>query len=163
MSSVPRALPALRRVGASCLMLLYLLAGTPLALAVTTLLAMADRSHHVAVQATAEGIQLVLLHDCVNSPTHRHGIVARTLTLMAQRPVEGHPDHVIDFAASPVSPLASAPAIAPAPDSSANQLLSLCDLCPCPAPLAPLAAAHPRPPPDANGLDLTLRSTVLLL
>src|SRR6185436_10784128 len=110
MPLVPCALPALRRVGASCLVLLYLLAGTPLTLAVTTLLATSDRSHHVAVQATAEGIQLVLRHDCVNSPTHRHGIVARTLTLMAQRPVEGQPDHVIAFAASAASHQAAAPA-----------------------------------------------------
>jgi hypothetical protein len=144
-------------------MLLYCLTGTPLALVLTTLLATADRSHYAAVHATAEGIQLVLLHDCVNSPTHRHGIVARTLILVAQPPIEGHPDHVIEFASSTVSHRASEPAIAPAPDSSVTQLLSLCDLSPCPAPLTPVATAHPRPPPEANGLVLTLRSTVLLL
>ena len=163
MPSIPRVLPALRRVGASCLMVLYLLAGTPLTLAVTTLLATADRSHHVAVQPTAEGIQLVLRHDCVNSSTHRHGIVARTLTLIAQGPVEGQPDHVIEFAASAVLHQAAAPAIAPAPDSSATGLSSPCELCPCPAPLTSVPATHPRPPADASARLLSLRSTVLLI
>ena len=144
-------------------MLLCWLTGTPLVPGLTTLLAMADRNHHVAVQLAAEGIQLVLCRDCVNSPSHRHGIIAQALALIAERPAEGHPDHVIQFAASSVSQRASAPAIAPAPDSPAPEFFPPFDLRPCAAPLTSVPAAHPRPPPDASGLLSSLRSTVLLI
>ena len=72
-----RRVPTLVRVGGSGLLLLYLLMATPLAPALTALLAMGDPSHHVAVQQTARGIRVVLRHDCLHSPTHRHGVVAR--------------------------------------------------------------------------------------
>lgn len=162
-STLLRYLPTLRRVGGSWLALLYLLTGTPLLPSVTTLLAMADRSHHVAVRQTTGGIQVVLHHDCVNSPLHHHGLAARALTLIAQRPAEGQADHVIQFSASAVSQQTSAPAIASPPDAPAAELISPCDLWSCPAPLTLVPAAHTRPPPDPGGLLLSLRSTVLLI
>lgn len=162
--SLPRCLPTLRRVGGSWLMWLYLLTGTPLVPSVTTLLAMADRSHQVAVQQTGVGIRVVLRHRCVTCPAHRHGIIARALTLIAQRPAEGHPDHVIQFAASAVSQRAPALALTPAARAPAPELFPPpCDLRPCPALLTSVLAAHPRPPPDAGGLLISLRSTVLLI
>lgn len=161
--SVPRSLPALRRVGASWLMLLCWLTGTPLVPGLTTLLAMADRGHPVAVQLAAEGIQVVLCHDCVKSPSHRHGIIAQALALIAERPAEGHPDHVIQFAASSVSQRASAFTLTQATGAPAPELVPASDLRPCPAPLASVPEGHPRPPPDASGLLPSLRSTVLLV
>jgi hypothetical protein len=152
-----------RRFAAGCLLWLFLVTTTPLAPVLTTGAGLADRSHHVALQQTARGIQVVLRHECPNSPTHRHGIVARALTLMAERPVGSQPDHIIQFTAS--APLEQPPAfiLAPAPDEIGPHLLI-----PCSAwrsltwlPLPP--AAYPRPPPLANSLPLQTRSTVLLV
>jgi len=144
-------------------MSLYLLTGTPLAPVLTTLLALTDRNHHVAVQQTAGGIQVVLRHDCVSSPAHHHGIIAQTLTLIAQRPAEGYPDHVIQFAASAVSQRACAVILTPATGAPAPELFPPGDFRPCPAALTAVSAAHPRPPSDASGLLISLRSTVLLV
>lgn len=92
------SLSAARRTRASLLMLLYLLALTPVTAELTALIGATDRSHHVTVQQTDTGIQVVLQHDCLSRTMHQHGLVARALTLIAQRPAAGHPDHVIQFA-----------------------------------------------------------------
>ncbi|MEK7678106.1 MAG: hypothetical protein AAB676_19930, partial [Verrucomicrobiota bacterium] len=136
---------------------------TPLAPALTALLALADRSHPVAVQQTARGIQVVLRHNFFNSPTHRHGMVARALTMIAERPVGSQPDHVIQFAASATSEQASALAIEPAPGAPAPGLFPSYDFLTCPARPTAVPAAHPRPPPGTSGLLLSLRSTVLVI
>ena len=162
-SAFLRHLPALRWVGGSCLVLLYLLTAIPLTPTLTALLAMADRSHQVAVQPTAHGIQVVLRHVCFNSPAHRHGLVARALTLFAQRPVEGRLDHVIQFAASPLSDQAPALILAPASDSPAPELLPPSGIQPRPSWLIAALMGPLRPPSDASGALVNVRSTVLLI
>ena len=161
--TILRHLPTLRLVGGSFLVLLGLVTATPLAPALTALLALADRSHPVAVQQTARGIQVVLRHNFFNSPTHRHGMVARALTMIAERPVGSQPDHVIQFAASATSEQASALAIEPAPGAPAPGLFPSYDFLTCPARPTAVPAAHPRPPPGTSGLLLSLRSTVLVI
>jgi hypothetical protein len=161
--SLPRHSAVHRLVGGTGVVLLYLLSATSLAPALTTLLAMLDGSHHVTLQQTACGIRVVLRHDCFNSSTHRHGIIARTLTLVAQRPTQGRPDHVIQFAAVTTSEQASAPLTVPVADSSASDLFLPCDPLPHATRLTDVSAAHPRPPPDASSLLLSIRSTVLLI
>jgi hypothetical protein len=143
--------------------LVYLLSAMPLVPGLTALLATLDRSHHVAVQQTADGLQVVLRHDCVNAPAHRHGLVARALTLIAQRPAEGHPDHVIQFAASATSQPASTFTLAPATGEPASILFPPCEFLPCVARPAARTAVRPRPPPDASGSLLSVRSIVLLI
>jgi len=153
-----------RPLGGGCLVLLYLLSVTPFTLALTALLATSDRSHHVAIQQTAIGLQLVLRHDCVNLGTHRHGMIARALTLFAQRTTtSSQSDHVIQFRVVDTMQQPSEPIIA-----SALELQLLAALIPCDAGLcAPEMTFSlvnlPRPPPVTSGLLLILRSTVLVV
>lgn len=138
---------------------LYLLTATPLAPALTALLALADRSHNVAIQQTTGGVTVVLRHDCANSPTHRHGVVARTLTLIAQRTSEAQPDHVIQFSASTTSiPVSIAPPII----DSVSNAPALCDVTLCVSPAVTQEIPRP-PPPGASSSLLSTRSTVLLI
>jgi hypothetical protein len=151
-------------LGGRCLALLYLLTVTPFTLALTALLATSDPSHHVAIQQAAIGLQLVLRHDCVNLGTHRHGMIARTLTLFAQRTTTSSPwDHVIQFGAVDTMQQTSEPIIAPAPEW---QLLAA--FVPCGPVLRTPAMTFalenlPRPPPVTSRLLLSLRSTVLVV
>lgn len=137
---------------------LYLLVTTPLAPALTALLALADRSHHVAIQQTTEGVTVLLRHECANSPIHRHGIVARALTLIAQRTSQGQPDHVIQFSASAITVLVS---IAPTTIEPASEAPASCDLLICASPA--VSPKIPRSPPDTSSSLLSTRSTVLLI
>jgi hypothetical protein len=160
---VTRQLPASRRVTASGLLGLFLLIAMPLGPVLTVLLGMADRSHHVAIQRADGGIQVVLRHDCANSPTHRHGLVARALTLIARRPVQSQPDHVIQFLAGPTldnePPLISLPSA----DETGPQLFPACTDLPHLACLSATLATQPRPPPGTGGMWSNIRSVVLLL
>jgi len=155
--------PIFRLIGGGCLGLLYLLTATPVALALTALLALADSSHHLAIQQTEHGIQLVLHHDRVNSPTHRHGMVARALTLIAQRPVGAQPDHVIEFTARATSEQTPALAFGPTPDSLALEPFFQYETLPYPVRLNTASTVYPRPPPGIVGSLLNTRSTVLLI
>ncbi len=143
------------------MVLLYLLTATPLSPLLTLLLAMTDSSHHVVLGQTKSGIQVVLRHDCFHSPTHRHSIVARAITLVAQRPTEGNPDHVIRFADSPITEQLSTLAVTPAIDPPASKLHLSSNL------LSPQAffivepAVLPRPPTDTSGVLINVRSSVL--
>jgi hypothetical protein len=142
--------------------LLYLLAVTPLSLALTALLASADRSHHLGILATPDGLQLVLRHDGATRQTHRHGVVARTLVLFAQRATVPPSDHVIQFGAAnslgqpaeatpPPLPWRLLAAVIPCSPLLASATLTF-------APVHP-----PRPPPVTSELLLSLRSNVLLI
>jgi hypothetical protein len=117
----------LRAMGAAGVMLLYLATATPLAPAVTVLLAEADCSHHVAVERSASGLQVVLRHDCPSPPTHRHTLIARALTAFARPASPSQPDHVIRFgtldAARKTAPLA----LEPPPESPVLDGLPVCD------------------------------------
>lgn len=152
-----------RLLSGGCLALFYLLTSTPLPLALTALLASSDRSHHVGIQPTANGLQLVLRHDWVTLGTHRHGVIARALTLFAQRASSPPSDHVIQFGAVDTLRQASERTIAPAP-----QLQLLPALVPCePGLRAPRLTfspgSRPRPPPVISGLLLSLRSIALVI
>jgi hypothetical protein len=156
-------LPTLRAVCGIGLVLLYLAATTPLTPALTTLVAMADRSHQVAVELTRGGIQVVLRHDGVHDPAHRHGILAWALTRISQGATPGRPDHVIQFAASPISDQAPALVRGPASDVPVPGLLQPANLPPRMAwPLA-VSPGTLSPPPDSRDTLVNVRSTVLLI
>jgi len=160
-SSFWRCSTTFRLVEGSCMVLLYLLTATPLSPLLMMLLAMTDSSHHAVIGQTSSGTQVVLRHDCYHSPTHRHGIVARAITLVAQRPAEGNPDHVIQFADSPISEQLSTLAVTPVSDSSAHNFHLLSNLLSPQAFLIVEPAVLPRPPTAANSLLTSIRSTVL--
>ena len=152
-----------RRFVGGWLICLYVFSATPAAPAFVALLGSADRNHRVALQQTADGIQLVLRHECANSPTHRHGLVARALTLLAQRPVAGKPDHVIQFATSTTALQAATVAtISPTSDATSVLVLSRDLVRDCGWLRGALLTA-PRPPPEKNSLLLILDSTLLLI
>ena len=124
------------------------------------LLGFLDRSHHVAVQQGASGLQVVLRHECFNSSTHRHGMVARALTLMSEQRSAGQPDHVIQFAGSANSEQALA---LPLVTVTGSLVVPPSGFLTIAAPLITEPMAHPRPPPGACRLLLDLRSTVILV
>lgn len=142
--------------------MLYLLTFTPFTLALSALLAASDRSHQAAIQQTANGLQLVLRHDCVNLETHRHGVIARALTLFAQRTTSPPSDHVIQFGADTLQQT-SERIIAPAPKLQLLAAFVPCDrVLRAPKPTySPVSL--PRPPPVTSGLLLSLRSTALVI
>jgi hypothetical protein len=148
-----------RLVSGSLVLALYLLTATPLAPALTALLALADRGHHLAMQQTSGGIAVVLRHDCFNSPTHRHAFIARTLTLLAQPTSASQPDHVIQFGASAMS---AETAIALVAVESAPEILASGDLLPRSASKT-VSSQHCHPPPGASGWLWNVRSPVLLI
>ena len=143
--------------------MLYLLTLTPLPLALTALLASSDRSHHVGIQQAANGLQLVLRHDCATLGAHRHGVVARTLILFAQRTTSPPSDHVIQFGAANTLQQPSECILAlttPSPFLGAF-VPSAPLLFPPRLTFAPVSL--PRPPPVTSGLLLSLRSTALII
>jgi len=147
----------------SCVLLLYLVIATPLAPALTTLLAVFDRSHHVAVQQTEKGLQVVLRHGCLTWPMHRHGMLARALTVLARRTTAPQSDHVIQFGAMDSSQQAPALAIEPTSNSPEPGGNVVCEFAFHAADVTAGFATFPRPPPAPSGLLLTVRSTVLVI
>ncbi len=159
--TVPRARQTSSLVGGCCLLFLYFVTATPLAPVLYTLLAELDRSHHVAIHQTTQGLQVVLQHGGLNTATHHHGMVARALTVFARHTTARQSDHVIQFGAMDAAQRTSVLAIEPAsnsPDPEGNV---------AGYPVVHAAAvtwelaASPRPPPVQCGLLLTVRSTVL--
>jgi len=144
-------------------MLAYLLTSTPAAPALTGLLALADRSHHVAVEQTVHGLAVVLHHDGFNPLTHHHGFVARALTLIAQRPAEANPDHVIQFTGSAPSEPCSALVIKRASPSSVPEVFAPSHQELRPKLLTAASKTRSRASPDSSGVLLSFRSTVLLI
>lgn len=157
------SLSAAKRAGASLLLLLYLFALTPVSAEFTALIGATDRSHHVTVEQTATGIQVVLRHGCAPRMMHQHGLVARALTLLAQQPAAGHPDHVIQFACGAGIQAKAASWTEFEPDALAASLLSAqgCFLEP-PRFHTPRTFSH-GPLFEAAPFLLGLRSTVLLI
>lgn len=96
--SIARISPARSIVGWTVL-LLYLAACSPVGLGITAAFGALDRDHHVRICSGVNGPQVVLHHGC-NCTTHRHGIIARTLTAFAEATSPADPDHVIQFAAT---------------------------------------------------------------
>src|ERR1051326_3788499 len=120
----PRRVPAIRRVIGHGLLLLFLVGATPAAPALTPPAARADGGRRVVVQETARGIRVVLGHDCAHAPGHRHGPIARTLTLVAERPAGSMRDHILQFNAAPATERNRAAVREAAPDSSIQLLLT---------------------------------------
>src|SRR5262245_39020601 len=158
----PRHLGIVRLAVGICLLCLFLFSTTPIAPGLTALLGLADRSHHLAVHQSTRGIQVVLQHDCPNSPTHRHGLVARALVMIAERPSGSRADHVIEFSASSTPEKASALTIAVAPGSVTAEVFPVFDLSPFSVRSA-VVRTQPPHPPDANGFLQSVRATVLLI
>lgn len=158
--------PALRLVAGYCLLVLHLFSATPLAPVFTTVLAMADRSHHLVLRTTDQGMQVVLHHEGSNSFGHRHGVVAQALTSLslAKGTAGGHPDHVIQFVTTPPWELNSAPPLDPGADALASELapLSLPAAQPFLEATAFFAAPPPAPPRNSTAL-FAVGSTVLLI
>jgi len=161
--TVPRNRQSPGLVGVSCLLLLYLVTATSLAPVAVTLLAGTDRSHHVAIQQTSKGLQVVLRHGCVDPAAHRHGLLAQALTAFAQRAASPQSDHVIQFASTDVLQQTSALVIESACDSPATNEEGAAILLFQPSDSTFGCVAFPRPPPVASELLLTVRSTVLLI
>lgn len=161
--TVPCARQTSSLVGGCCLLFLYFVAATPLAPVLITLMAGLDRSHHVAIQQTTQGLQVILRHGCRNSPSHHHGMVARALTVFAQRTTAQQSDHVIQFGALDIAQQAPALEIGPAsnlPDPDGNVAgYSVFHA----AAVTLQVAASPRSPPVPTGLLFAVRSTVLLI
>ena len=151
-----------RRVVGSCLACLYILSAAPVAPAFIALLGSADRSHHMALQQTASGIQIVLRHDCANFFTHRHGAVARALTLLAQRPVAGQPDHVIQFGLSAIADRTLTVATVSG-DKRVSKILLSSDFVRSFGIATAESKANPRPPPRETGSLSSVCSVVLLI
>jgi len=154
---------AWRRFVASFLLWVFLVATTPLAPMLTVLMGMVDRSHHVALQPTVNGLQVVLRHDCPGSSTHRHGLVARALTLLAQRPSGAQPDHVIQFAACP--PAEQPPAVIPASrfEETGPKFCFVSETLICSFWRTPTPAGNLRPPSQASDVLWRVRPVVLLI
>lgn len=161
--TVPRKRRCPGLVGVSFLLLIYLVSATSLAPVTVALLAGMDRSHHVAIQQTPSGVQVVLHHGCGDSAAHRHGLLARALTAFAQRAASPQSDHVIQFASTGVVQQTSALAIESACDSPAANEAGAANLLFHSSDLTFGCVAFPRPPPVASELLLTVRSTVLLI
>lgn len=120
-----------------------------------------DTTHEARVESREHGLKLVLhhTHGCLG---HHHGMVARTLTLLAQPVTAGNPDHIIQFGSAdnfssptqiPPSSLALVglplPALAEISVDVPNSALSVSEA--------------PRPPPCECGRLACLRSTVFLI
>ena len=149
-------------VSGSCLLLLYLVTATPLAPVAIALLAGMDRSHHVALRQTTQGRQVVLRHDCPTSPSPRHGMLARALTVFAQEAAAPQSDHVIQVGAMDTAQQAPALEIEPASNSDPDASIEGDSELHAPGMTFEIAA-FPRPPPVPSGLLLTIRSTVFLI
>jgi hypothetical protein len=160
---VPRARQTPGLVAVSCLLLLYLATATPIAPLAVALLARLERGHQVALQHTAQGLRVVLRHGCLDSPAHRHGLVAQALTALAQRTASPQSDHIIQFASADVVQQTPAVSMESASDSPATNEEGAADLLFHASDLTFGCVAFPRPPPVASELLLTIRSTVLLI
>ena len=87
---------AIRLVAGWCVLLLYLGASSPLGLGVAALAGSFDHTHQLRVSAGKCGLRLTL-HHAFSCATHRHGAIARTLTLFARPACGTDPDHVLQF------------------------------------------------------------------
>ena len=162
-TSTPRDSQTMRLRAGCCLLLLFVLTSTPLAPVFTGFLGALDPNHHVLIQQTPHGLQVVLRHDCFNLPAHHHGLIARALTAFAPPPTARNPDHVIQFGVT--ESVQRTPVMAATTANQAQVVngfpVSVAWLA---APrLASLPTAFPRPPPFESELALTLCSTVLIL
>lgn len=149
------------RLAGWCGLLLYLGAFSPVGIGATALLAAVDPDHEMLVHAGATGPQLVLHHQACCAG-HHHRAVARMLSLFAQPAGDTNPDHVLQFS-SAAGVKRDSQVVLPSVNQSGFTVVVFAE----PVTLFPirpfLLAFPPRPPPDAGGQLLALRSTVLLI
>ena len=140
---------------------LYLAAYAPAGLGLAALVGSFDYNHQVQMRSGERGLALVLHHGR-NCAGHRHGVIARALTCLAQPASATDPDHVIQFAAADT--LARKGQIASLPLQGLERpflVLTEVVLVSC-ADNAP-NFARPHPPPGECGLAGCLRTTILLI
>lgn len=92
---------AIRLIAGWCGLLLYVGVFSPVGVGLAELVGKFDPNHQALVQVGARGAKLVLHHE-QPCPTHRHGLIARTLTLFAAPTRPGLPDHVLQFGAAEI-------------------------------------------------------------
>jgi len=90
-----------RCLGAMVCLLVYLCTATVLVPGGAAVLAWLGGEHRVTMASTPSGVRVVLHHDLKAGDInvgHSHGILSRTVTLLAQYSTPGETDHVLDFA-----------------------------------------------------------------
>lgn len=140
---------------------LYFLDYSPVGVFAVALAGSFDSTHEASVESGEHGLQLVLhhTHGCLG---HHHGMVARTLTLLAQPATAGNPDHIIQFGSadnftSPTQILPSSLALAGLPLPSLTEIS-------VDVPNSALSVSEaPRSPPCGCGRLACLGSTVFLI
>jgi len=144
-----------------CALLVWVAVYSPVGLGVAAAVGCLDRDHHLRIHAGEQGLQLVLHHG-PNCTAHRHGIVARALTVFAQPASATDPDHVIQFSAADNSSGPTQLTVSrPANSELSGVVVAETFLC-CARETRPsLIPTHP--PPDERGQLLCLRSTLLLI
>jgi hypothetical protein len=101
---------ALRRIAGWCGLLLYVGALSPVGVGLAEVIGTLDPNHEARIQMSADGAKVVLHHDA-QCTSHRHGLLARTLTLFTATDRANEPDHVLQFSAAEIisgKPLPSA-------------------------------------------------------
>lgn len=148
-------------------MLVYLLATLPVASAVATLVALADRSHRVEVRSDAGSVTLVLHHEGWSSAQHLHGVMVKAITLLALQPVPAHPDHILAFAKQVTSEqVVASSSLNTVEHGQPGEHHFAVDSARSAFSLEALAYAVYARPPSADGvygLLLSLRTTVLII
>jgi hypothetical protein len=150
-------------LGATALLLLYLLSATPATPALTALVARIDRAHQVFLQPTANGTEIVLHHRHPPTVAHHHGFVARALTALALPASPSQRDHILQFADGGSTLRARASSFDPAPERTCATSFT-----PAPAASGSFHSNHflpsgPRPPPGLCRGTSGIRFTVLLI
>jgi len=139
---------------------LYFLDFSPVGICATALAGSLDSTHESSVQLGEHGLRLVRHHNhgCIG---HHHGIVARTLTLIAQPTTAGNPDHVIQFDSadhfcSPPQMLQPTLAQGELPVPVLDEIFRFSSR-------APVVSEVPRPPPREPGSLASIRTTLFLI
>jgi len=150
-----------RRIAGAGGLLLYLVAFSPVGMAIVALLGTFDSDHQALFKPSADGFDLVLHHEakCV---THQHHAIARTLTIFSQPASPTDPDHVVNFGGGE-SRLRNSQTIV-----SASKSLECAPFVPTESVLkvsAEIRSSFPLPdPPDGPIGNLRcVRSTILLI
>jgi hypothetical protein len=163
----PRPIPShstLRLLVGWCALLFYVGAAAPVAPLLTAIVASFDQDHHAVFQCGSSGVQVVLQHDGGGKQPHRHGLIARSLTLLlAKQDGVPQPDHVLQFRSIDVSTRPAQEMALPSLRLVAQATLSSGGEWQPVTPLPVRGCFFALAPPDANGPLLNVRSTVFLI
>jgi hypothetical protein len=148
-------------VGGWGALVLYLAIYAPAGMGLAALVGSFDSNHQVQMRSVERGLALVLHHGR-NCAEHRHGVVARALTCLAQPASATDPDHVIQFAATDTLARTGQIALPPLWGFEGPSLV-LTEVVQVSCADNALGFARPRPPPGECGLACCLRTTILLI